>query len=77
MVAEDGQFGYRESSFAPAPRYSVPGSQLAVDAGTVYMLLEGFYGITLPDVEFDMCNLPVGFLFDRSNSAPTLNFFTN
>jgi hypothetical protein len=40
--------------------YASPGSQHAADAGAVYMLLEGFYGNSLQDVEFDMCNLPVG-----------------
>ena len=39
--------------------YDGPGSQLAADVGAVYMLLEGFHGNTLQDVEFDMCNLPV------------------
>lgn len=42
--------------------YEGPGSQLAADAGAIYMLLEGFYGNTLQDVEPDLCNLPVGFL---------------
>lgn len=40
--------------------YEGPGSQLAVDAGAIYMLLEGFYGNALQDIEFDMCHLPVG-----------------
>lgn len=39
--------------------YEAPGSALATDAGATYMLLEGFYGNTLRDVEFDICNLPV------------------
>ncbi len=39
--------------------YEGVGSQLAADAGAVYMLLEGFYGNTLQDVQFDICNLPV------------------
>lgn len=39
--------------------YEGPGSLLAVEAGAVYMLLEGFYGNTLQDVAFDMCSLPV------------------
>ncbi|POR33096.1 hypothetical protein TPAR_06722 [Tolypocladium paradoxum] len=39
--------------------YEGPGSQLAADAGATYMLLEGFYGNTLQDVEFDICNLSV------------------
>ncbi|KAJ0167558.1 hypothetical protein CTA2_1848 [Colletotrichum tanaceti] len=38
--------------------YEAPGSQLAADAGAVYMLLEGLYGNTLQDVEPDICNLP-------------------
>jgi len=39
--------------------YEGVGSQLAVDAGAVYMLLEGFHGNTLQTVEFDICNLQV------------------
>ncbi|KAK4118166.1 hypothetical protein N657DRAFT_651579 [Parathielavia appendiculata] len=49
-------------SAIPIPRlyaYEGPGSQLAADVGAAYMLLEGFYGNTLQDVEFDICNLPV------------------
>jgi hypothetical protein len=34
--------------------YEEPGSRRAV-----YMLVEGFYGNTLQDVEFDVCELPV------------------
>ncbi|KAJ2989404.1 hypothetical protein NUW58_g3484 [Xylaria curta] len=37
--------------------YEGVGSQLAAHAGAPYMLLEGFYGNTLQDVEFDICNL--------------------
>ncbi|KAI1127359.1 hypothetical protein F5Y10DRAFT_242859 [Nemania abortiva] len=39
--------------------YERAGSQLAADAGAPYMLLEGFYGNTLQDVEFDICNLHI------------------
>ncbi|KAK4170705.1 hypothetical protein QBC36DRAFT_296038 [Triangularia setosa] len=39
--------------------YEGPGSQLAADAGAIYMLLEGFYGNTLQDVEPDLCKLSV------------------
>ncbi|KAK4141814.1 uncharacterized protein C8A04DRAFT_13778 [Dichotomopilus funicola] len=39
--------------------YECPGSQSAADVGAVYVLLEGFYGNSLQDVEFDICNLPV------------------
>lgn len=34
-------------------------SDLASSAGAPYMLLEGIYGNTLQDVEFDICDLPV------------------
>lgn len=47
----------------PFPRlyaYAGPGSQWAADAGATYMLIEGFYGNTLQDVQFDICQLPVG-----------------
>ncbi|KAI0856613.1 hypothetical protein F4860DRAFT_528946 [Xylaria cubensis] len=37
--------------------YEGVGSQLAAYVGAPYMLLEGFYGNTLRDVEFDICNL--------------------
>lgn len=43
--------------------YEGPGSQLATNAGAAYMLLEGFYGNTLMDVEFDICKLPVSVRF--------------
>ena len=45
--------------------YEGPGSRRAAAAGAIYMLLEGFYGNTLQDVAFDLCNLPVNknFLF--------------
>ncbi|KAH9890298.1 hypothetical protein F4778DRAFT_380042 [Xylariomycetidae sp. FL2044] len=39
--------------------YEGLGSRGAADAGAVYMLLEGFYGNTLQDIEFDICNLSV------------------
>ncbi|KAI1188976.1 hypothetical protein F5B17DRAFT_393082 [Nemania serpens] len=37
--------------------YESVGSQLASHVGAPYMLLEGFYGNTLQDVEFDICSL--------------------
>ncbi|KAI0509158.1 hypothetical protein F5B22DRAFT_617901 [Xylaria bambusicola] len=37
--------------------YEGVGSQLATHVGAPYMLLEGFYGNALQDVEFDICNL--------------------
>ncbi|ERS95208.1 hypothetical protein HMPREF1624_08419 [Sporothrix schenckii ATCC 58251] len=39
--------------------YEPAGSQLASALGAPYMLIEGFYGNTLQDVQFDMCDLPV------------------
>jgi len=39
--------------------YEVPGSPVAAEVGAVYMLLEGFHGNTLQDIQFDMCQLPV------------------
>lgn len=35
------------------------GSRQAAIAGAPYILLEGFYGNTLQDVEFDICDLPI------------------
>ncbi|QYS98531.1 hypothetical protein H0G86_005710 [Trichoderma simmonsii] len=35
------------------------GSQRAAIVGAPYMLIEGFYGNTLQDVEFDICDLPI------------------
>jgi hypothetical protein len=56
------EFVRQRLSAIPIPRlyaYEGPGSQLAADVGAAYMLLEGFCGNTLQDVEFDICNLPV------------------
>jgi hypothetical protein len=39
--------------------YENPGSEFATRAGASYMLLEGFYGNTLQDIQFDMYTLPV------------------
>jgi hypothetical protein len=39
--------------------YEGPRSQRAIDAGAVYMPLEGFLGNTLQDIESDICNLSV------------------
>lgn len=49
------------------PRVKVPcvyayegiGSDLASSVGAAYMLLEGFYGNTLQDTVFDICDLSV------------------
>ncbi|CAM1503419.1 Fc.00g081950.m01.CDS01 [Cosmosporella sp. VM-42] len=37
--------------------YEGPGSQLAINAGAAYMLIEGFYGNTLQDIAPDICSL--------------------
>lgn len=39
--------------------YEAAGSNRASALGAPYMLIEGFYGNTLQDVEFDICDLPV------------------
>lgn len=42
------------------------GSRQAGIVGAPYMLIEGFYGNTLQDVEFDICDLPVSNCSDES-----------
>ncbi|KAF2237031.1 hypothetical protein EV356DRAFT_481390 [Viridothelium virens] len=37
--------------------YAAPKSRSAIQAGAAYMLIEGFYGNTLQDVQFDICQL--------------------
>ena len=39
--------------------YAAPNSTSAIQAGATYMLIEGFYGNTLQDVQFDICQLSV------------------
>lgn len=39
--------------------YEAPGSARAAKAGAPYMLIEGFYGNLLQDVDHSVCNLPV------------------
>lgn len=34
-------------------------SQGATDVGAAYMLIEGFYGNSMQDVQFNICELPV------------------
>jgi hypothetical protein len=46
----------------PSPKlyaYASPGSKQANAVGACHMLIEGFYGNTLQDVKFDICDLPV------------------
>ncbi|KAJ8065174.1 hypothetical protein OCU04_005886 [Sclerotinia nivalis] len=46
----------------PFPRllaYEGLGSQMAANVGAAYMLIEGFYGNTLQDVQFNICELPI------------------
>lgn len=57
----------RESiTTVPVPRlyaYAGPGSQWTLNAGAAHVLIEGFYGNTLQDVQFDICQLPVRCFF--------------
>jgi hypothetical protein len=48
-------------SFPTARLYGFagPGSEGAAEVGAPYMLIEGFCGNSLQDVEPDICNLPV------------------
>lgn len=39
--------------------YEAPGSAKAVKVGAAYMLIEGFYGNTLQDVDHSIYDLPV------------------
>ncbi|KAJ8127251.1 hypothetical protein O1611_g6386 [Lasiodiplodia mahajangana] len=46
----------------PLPKlyaYEAPGSVRAINAGATYMLIEGFYGNSLQDIEHSIYNLPV------------------
>ncbi|KEZ43205.1 Uncharacterized protein SAPIO_CDS4880 [Scedosporium apiospermum] len=45
--------------FATLFAYEAPGSAKAVKVGATYMLIEGFYGNTLQDVDHSIYNLPV------------------
>ncbi|KAF2498506.1 hypothetical protein BU16DRAFT_570967 [Lophium mytilinum] len=56
------QFVHERITSVPSPclyAYATPGSQQATDVGACYMLIEGFYGNTLQDVKFDICDLPI------------------
>lgn len=56
------RFVRQKLSTVAVPRvyaYEGPGSELAADAGAIYMLIEGFYGNTLQDVAPDLCSLSV------------------
>ena len=55
-------FLHRSVTGVPFPKlctHERPGSQRAAKVGAVYMLIEGFYGNTMQDVQFDICELPV------------------
>jgi len=56
------KFFHENVTGVPFPRlyaYEAPGSQRAAIVGAAYMLIEGFYGNTLQDVQFNICELPV------------------
>jgi len=40
--------------------YKGPRAQKAANVGAAYMLIEGFYGNTMQDLQFNTCELPVG-----------------
>lgn len=40
-------------------RLQGPGSRRAAALGATYMVLEGFYGNTLQDLAYQLCDLPV------------------
>ncbi|TAQ84345.1 hypothetical protein B7494_g7333 [Chlorociboria aeruginascens] len=56
------RFLHENVTGVPFPRlyaYEGPGSQRAANVGVAYMLIEGFYGNTMQDVQFNICELPV------------------
>jgi len=55
-------FLHEKVTGVPFPKlyaYEGPGSQRAANVGAAYMLIEGFYGNTMQDVQFNICELPV------------------
>ncbi|KAF2805991.1 uncharacterized protein BDZ99DRAFT_466286 [Mytilinidion resinicola] len=56
------RFVQGKATSVPSPclyAYAGPGSQQAAKVGACFMLIEGFYGNTLQDVKFDICDLPI------------------
>jgi hypothetical protein len=56
------KFLHENVTGVPFPKlyaYEGPGSRRAANVGAAYMLIEGFYGNTMQDVQFDICELPV------------------
>jgi hypothetical protein len=56
------EFLHENVTGVPFPRlyvYEGPGSQRAADVGAAYMLIEGFYGNSMQNVQFNICELPV------------------
>ncbi|KFY00234.1 hypothetical protein O988_03428 [Pseudogymnoascus sp. VKM F-3808] len=56
------EFLHENVTGVPFPKlyvYEGPGSQRAADVGATYMLIEGFYGNSMQDVQFNICELPI------------------
>jgi hypothetical protein len=56
------KFLHENVTGVPFPKlyaYEGLGSQRAANVGAAYMLIEGFYGNTMQDVQFNICELPV------------------
>jgi hypothetical protein len=56
------KFLHENFKSVPFPRlyaYEDTRSQRAANVGAAYMLIEGFYGNTMQDKQFDICELPV------------------
>lgn len=56
------EFLHENVTDIPFPKlyvYEGPGSQKAADVGASYMLIEGFYGNSMQDVQLNICELPV------------------
>lgn len=45
--------------FSELHAFEGPESKRAADVGAIYMLIKGFYGNSLQDVQFNICELPV------------------
>ncbi|OBT42934.1 hypothetical protein VE00_07302 [Pseudogymnoascus sp. WSF 3629] len=55
------EFLHENATGVPLPRlyaFDGPESRRAADVGAIYMLIEGFYGNSLQDVKFNICELP-------------------
>jgi hypothetical protein len=56
------EFLHENITNVPLPKlyaFEGPDSQRAAEVGAIYMLIEGFYGNSLQDVQFNICELSV------------------